>query len=314
MRQDSRGASGWQSTQNFARRPYSRLASRNIRQVSENRPIRPKPRALRLRSRWRSRMPIACCISASVCSRRCRSAVSISSACNRSSRKSAGWGDGTGCRADLMPSLSQRAFAEGLGTAFLLAAVVGSGIMAQKPFRRQRRAGAGRQHPANGRDPYRADPDFRPHLRRTLQSGGSRAAGSQGQSSPCHKRRAAATHPRFELGSWKDAVSATRRFESSSPSQPVRSLRCDFQVWENRRRRAAIEQFRQPCEIDCHLSCNIHRRHAPPGPHPSWAAPCRSGFHQRGRLSYDLFAFSASTRPETASSTANFACSTDAMA
>jgi glycerol uptake facilitator-like aquaporin len=31
-----------------------------------------------------------------------------------------------------MPSLSQRAFAEGLGTAFLLAAVVGSGIMAQK--------------------------------------------------------------------------------------------------------------------------------------------------------------------------------------
>jgi glycerol uptake facilitator-like aquaporin len=31
-----------------------------------------------------------------------------------------------------MPSLSQRAVAEGLGTAFLLAAVVGSGIMAQK--------------------------------------------------------------------------------------------------------------------------------------------------------------------------------------
>jgi glycerol uptake facilitator-like aquaporin len=31
-----------------------------------------------------------------------------------------------------MPPLSQRAFAEGLGTAFLLAAVVGSGIMAQR--------------------------------------------------------------------------------------------------------------------------------------------------------------------------------------
>jgi glycerol uptake facilitator-like aquaporin len=31
-----------------------------------------------------------------------------------------------------MPSLSQRAFAEWLGTAFLLAAIVGSGIMAQK--------------------------------------------------------------------------------------------------------------------------------------------------------------------------------------
>jgi glycerol uptake facilitator-like aquaporin len=31
-----------------------------------------------------------------------------------------------------MPSLAQRAIAEWLGTAFLLAAVVGSGIMAQK--------------------------------------------------------------------------------------------------------------------------------------------------------------------------------------
>ena len=31
-----------------------------------------------------------------------------------------------------MPSLGQRAFCEWLGTAFLLAAVVGSGIMAQK--------------------------------------------------------------------------------------------------------------------------------------------------------------------------------------
>jgi hypothetical protein len=31
-----------------------------------------------------------------------------------------------------MPSLAQRAFSEWLGTAFLLAAVVGSGIMAQK--------------------------------------------------------------------------------------------------------------------------------------------------------------------------------------
>src|SRR5690348_542160 len=31
-----------------------------------------------------------------------------------------------------MPSLTQRAFCEGLGTAFLLAAVIGSGIMAQR--------------------------------------------------------------------------------------------------------------------------------------------------------------------------------------
>src|SRR5262249_17805849 len=40
--------------------------------------------------------------------------------------------DGQGDRAELMPSLGQRAFCEWLGTAFLLAAVVGSGIMAQK--------------------------------------------------------------------------------------------------------------------------------------------------------------------------------------
>src|SRR5258706_3118778 len=32
-----------------------------------------------------------------------------------------------------------------------------------------------------------------------------------------------------------DFDSATPRFESWRPSQPVRSLRCDFQVWENRR-------------------------------------------------------------------------------
>src|SRR5215510_2255639 len=37
-----------------------------------------------------------------------------------------------GDRAELMPSLGQRAFCEWLGTAFLLAAVVGSGIMAQR--------------------------------------------------------------------------------------------------------------------------------------------------------------------------------------
>ena len=40
--------------------------------------------------------------------------------------------DGQGDRAELMPSLGQRAFCEWLGTAFLLAAVVGSGIMARK--------------------------------------------------------------------------------------------------------------------------------------------------------------------------------------
>ena len=40
--------------------------------------------------------------------------------------------NGQGGGKDLMPSLARRIFAEWLGTAFLLAAVVGSGIMAQK--------------------------------------------------------------------------------------------------------------------------------------------------------------------------------------
>src|SRR5258708_6773961 len=36
-------------------------------------------------------------------------------------------------------------------------------------------------------------------------------------------------------GPFADFDSAIPRFESWRPSQPVRSLRCDFQVWENRR-------------------------------------------------------------------------------
>jgi len=135
-----------------------------------------------------------------------------------------------------MPSLSQRAFAEGLGTAFLLAAVVGSGIMAQKP--------------SGGNDALAL-------VGNTLPTGAilivlilifgpisgahfnpeGRAAGSQGQSSPCHRRRTTATHPRFELGSWKDAVSATRRFESSRPSQPAESLPLVFRYSEAKKTR-----------------------------------------------------------------------------
>jgi hypothetical protein len=39
----------------------------------------------------------------------------------------------------------------------------------------------------------------------------------------------------IDSANYLDFDSAIRRFESSRPSQPVRSLRCDFQVWENRR-------------------------------------------------------------------------------
>ena len=71
-----------------------------------------------------------------------------------------------------MPSLAQRAFAEWLGTAFLLAAVVGSGIMAAKLA-----GGNGALALLCNTLPTGAILavlilDFGPTLRRALQSGG----------------------------------------------------------------------------------------------------------------------------------------------
>ncbi len=60
--------------------------------------------------------------------------------------------------------LPRRLAAEALGTAILVATVVGSGIMADRLTRR-RRACAARQHAADRRDPGRADHDPRPDLR-----------------------------------------------------------------------------------------------------------------------------------------------------
>src|SRR5262249_38719360 len=78
-------------------------------------------------------MRTGCSISILGFSRRCRSEASIRSVCSSGSRRSAAWRrNGEGKRAELMPALPQRAFCEWLGTAVLLAAVVGSGIMAQK--------------------------------------------------------------------------------------------------------------------------------------------------------------------------------------
>src|SRR5262245_12644148 len=78
-------------------------------------------------------MRTGCCISASAfhvaADPQPRSAELAKPA--RGDRPHAG-SDGQGGRAELMPSFGQRAFCEWLGTAFLLAAVVGSGIMAQK--------------------------------------------------------------------------------------------------------------------------------------------------------------------------------------
>ena len=78
--------------------------------------------------------------------------------------------DREGGRADLMPSLAQRAFSEWLGTAFLLAAVVGSGIMARslRAVMSRSRFCATRSRPV----PFcGADPDIWAGFRRAFQSG-----------------------------------------------------------------------------------------------------------------------------------------------
>ena len=132
-------------------------------------------RQRRPRSRSPSRTPTACCTSASRSSPRCRSGASTSSACRPGCRRSAAWKARPPRRKpSVMPTLAQRALAEALGTAFLLATVVGSGIMARAAVRRERRARAARQHAADRRDPGGADPDLRAGVGRAFQSGGQR--------------------------------------------------------------------------------------------------------------------------------------------
>ena len=60
-------------------------------------------------------------------------------------------------RLDERASLAQQLGAEFLGTAFLLATVIGSGIMGERLAGRQRGAGAARQHAADRRHSGRAD-------------------------------------------------------------------------------------------------------------------------------------------------------------
>ena len=72
--------------------------------------------------------------------------------------------------AELMPSLAQRAFAEFLGTAFLLAAVVGSGIMAQKLAGGNGALALLCNTLRDRCDSGGADPGFRPAVRRAFQS------------------------------------------------------------------------------------------------------------------------------------------------
>ena len=68
-------------------------------------------------------------------------------------------------------SLARRCVAEALGTGLLVAAVVGSGIMAQTLCRRKRRAGTAVQHHRDGRGARLVDSDVRTDLGCALQSG-----------------------------------------------------------------------------------------------------------------------------------------------
>ena len=74
-----------------------------------------------------------------------------------------------------MPPLAQRLAAEALGTAFLLAAVVGSGIMAQRLSGGNVALALLCNTLADRRDPGGADPDLRSGVGRAFQSGGQLA-------------------------------------------------------------------------------------------------------------------------------------------
>ena len=69
-------------------------------------------------------------------------------------------------------TLSRRIVAEGLGTAFLLAAVVGSGIMGERLAGGNTAIALACQYTGHGRDVDNPDFHFRANLRRALQPGG----------------------------------------------------------------------------------------------------------------------------------------------
>ena len=84
--------------------------------------------------------------------------------------------------------LPRRLVAEALGTALLVATVVGSGIMAET-LTKDAALALARQHAADRRDPCRADHNSRSDLRRAFQSG--RIAGLRAQGANCSARDAA---------------------------------------------------------------------------------------------------------------------------
>ena len=129
-------------------------------------------RLARRKSRSPSRTPTACSTSASASSSalpiRSLDQLSLQTKLKEIGRVT----DAIAKETDLMPSPAQRAVAEALGTAFLLATVIGSGIMAQRLAGGNDALALLVQHAADRRDPRRADPDLRSGVGRAFQSGG----------------------------------------------------------------------------------------------------------------------------------------------
>ena len=90
------------------------------------------------------------------------------------------------------PSLTRRTVAEALGTALLVATVIGSGIMGERLAGGNVAHRAARQHDRHGRRAGGADPDLRPDLGRALQPGGDARRCQPGR--PRLARRPAVRH------------------------------------------------------------------------------------------------------------------------
>ena len=168
----------------------------------------------RPRSRSPSRTPIGCSTSASRFSPRCRSQsldrLTLQKRLERDRPHGRARRPRPRARRDAA-SLGQRLLAEGLGTAFLLATVVGSGIMAERLAGGNVALALLVQHAGDRRDPGGADPDLRAGLGRAFQSGGEPGVRAARRTALARPRRS--TSPRQIAGGVLGVWAAHLMFE-----------------------------------------------------------------------------------------------------